>query len=232
MKTHVEAPAFICQICGRQFIGNVQLQRHLCAVHGEKKTYDCPVCGLSIAQLKSLIEHVKTHVTKPVPMPLPMAPPPSMASMQSLRQPKIEKVDKIKIEKDTKVMDRPSKMKTPKVEKVDKIVKKERPGANFSHPHVVFNPENSIPPPMYLPVATEIKVEQDDNTFFFESPDFFAGNDHFMDGVDDDDNIDNGSVRQFRQNAGTVVIDNSESQQQLEIKINPADFMGKWSLFC
>jgi DNA-directed RNA polymerase subunit RPC12/RpoP len=163
LKTHSELPSFACQLCGRQFLGNIQLQRHLCAVHGEKKTYDCPVCGVSIAQLKCLIDHVKTHVkdVATVPMPLPM-PPPTISTddlcLPNLGNASMDKL--VKLEKDMKVK--------VKHEKGEKAIKP-------AHNHQNHGADGA-----------NIKEEREDNSFYFGSSDFFDGNDHFMDAADDD----------------------------------------------
>jgi hypothetical protein len=94
-KTHTKKLAD-CQKCGQQFTDSMQKESHECgppSSEPKKLTFNCPVCKYSIADYKSLIEHVKTHAEEP---PEPIDPPPSLSSMQELRILKVEKVSKTK----------------------------------------------------------------------------------------------------------------------------------------
>jgi stress-induced morphogen len=53
---------FECTLCSKKFESNVNLEKHLKVVHGEKKPNECPFCpfktGLNQTVLKGLIDHV------------------------------------------------------------------------------------------------------------------------------------------------------------------------------
>ena len=51
-----------CEVCGRKFIRNYHLKRHLAAVHGvgDVKTFQCGVCSRVFKEKRALTKHLES----------------------------------------------------------------------------------------------------------------------------------------------------------------------------
>ena len=56
-----ESKPLLCGDCGKRFLSNSALACHIKVHNEEKKSYDCPICGIMFEQVIHLKEHIHIH---------------------------------------------------------------------------------------------------------------------------------------------------------------------------
>ncbi|ELU10235.1 hypothetical protein CAPTEDRAFT_71785, partial [Capitella teleta] len=52
---------YLCELCDKKFLTKGQLQKHQYAVHKANKSVECPICGMSFMDAKTLRNHSELH---------------------------------------------------------------------------------------------------------------------------------------------------------------------------